>query len=84
MILVARSGDTFKELGDEFGISWKKLVKYNDLQRDYTLTQGDIIYLKAKKKKASMLNPVTWNHIPNSHSTPRAKTPNAFRCFTIR
>ena len=50
--VVARSGDTFKELGDEFGISWKKLVKYNDLQRDYTLTQGDIIYLKAKKKKA--------------------------------
>lgn len=50
--VVARNGDTFKELGDEFDISWKKLVKYNDLQRDYTLTQGDIIYLKAKKKKA--------------------------------
>ncbi len=49
--VVARSGDTFKELGDEFGISWKKLVKYNDLQRDYTLTQGDIIYLKAKEEE---------------------------------
>ena len=34
-------------------ISWKKLVKYNDLQRDYTLVAGDIIYLKSKKKKAS-------------------------------
>ena len=32
-------------------ISWKKLVYYNDLQRDYTLMEGDIIYLKSKKKK---------------------------------
>lgn len=51
--VVAREGDSFQELGDEFDISWKKLVKYNDLHRDYTLAQGDIIYLKAKKKKAS-------------------------------
>lgn len=51
--IVARRGDTFKSLGKEFDMSWKKLVKYNDLQRDYTLTNGDIIYLKAKKKKAS-------------------------------
>ncbi len=51
--IVARNGDTFQELGKEFDISWKKLVKYNDLHREYTLTDGDIIYLKAKKKKAS-------------------------------
>lgn len=51
--VVARNGDTFKDLGNEFDISWKKLVKYNDLQRDYTLMEGDIIYLKSKKKKAS-------------------------------
>mgnify|MGYP000146327464 FL=1 len=49
--VVARNGDTFKDLGNEFDISWKKLVKYNDLQRDYTLMEGDIIYLKSKKKK---------------------------------
>ena len=30
--VVARNGDTFKDLGKEFDISWKKLVKYNDLQ----------------------------------------------------
>ena len=51
--IIARNGDTFKGLDKEFGISWKKLVKYNDLQRDYTLTNGDIIYLKSKKKKAA-------------------------------
>lgn len=51
--VVARDGDTFQALGKEFGISWKKLVKYNDLQKDYTLEEGDIIYLKEKKKKAT-------------------------------
>ncbi len=50
--VVARDGDTFKSLSKEFGIRWKKLVKYNDLQKDYTLMSGDIIYLKEKKKKA--------------------------------
>ena len=49
--VVAREGDTFRLLGGEFDISWKKLPKYNDLQRDYTLEEGDIIYLKEKNKK---------------------------------
>ena len=51
--IVARDGDTFQDLGKEFGISWRSLVSYNDLHKDYTLVDGDIIYLKAKKKKAA-------------------------------
>lgn len=51
--VVARSGDEFRILGKELGISWKKLVQYNDLHRDYTLEDGDIIYLKEKHKKAA-------------------------------
>ncbi|MCD7900627.1 MAG: glucosaminidase domain-containing protein [Bacteroides sp.] len=49
----ARKGDTFKSIGKEFDISWKKLIKYNDLHEGYTLMSGDIIYLKKKNKKAS-------------------------------
>ena len=50
--VVARAGDTFQLLGGEFDISWKKLVSYNDLHKEYTLEEGDIIYLKKKNKKA--------------------------------
>lgn len=50
--VVVREGDTFRLLGGEFGISWKKLVEYNDLHKEYTLMPGDIIYLKKKNKKA--------------------------------
>lgn len=51
--VVARDGDTFQLLGGEFGISWKKLVNYNDLHQEYTLEAGDIIYLTKKNKRAS-------------------------------
>lgn len=51
--IVARHGETFQRIGKEFGISWKKLIKYNDLHEGYTLSEGDIIYLGQKKKKAA-------------------------------
>lgn len=51
--IVARDGDTFKGLGKETGVSWRKLIKYNDLHEGYTLTNGDIIYLCKKNTKAA-------------------------------
>ena len=50
--LYARVGDTFRALGKEVGISWKKLAKYNERDKDDVLKKGDIIYLKKKRKKA--------------------------------
>ena len=47
----AREGDTFKLLGKEFGIGWKKLIKYNELHKGYTLQEGDLIYLHKKNKR---------------------------------
>lgn len=49
--VVARDGDTFRLLGGEFDISWKKLVDYNDLHKEYTIEAGDIIYLKKKTRR---------------------------------
>ena len=44
--------DTFKGIGKEVGISWKKLAKYNERDKNDILHKGDIIYLKKKRKKA--------------------------------
>ena len=55
--IIARDGDTFKSLGKEFDIRWKRLVKYNDLHKGYTITAGDIIYLGKKKAKANKKYP---------------------------
>ena len=50
--LYAREGETFKSIGKEVGISWRKLAKYNERDKHDILHKGDIIYLKKKRKKA--------------------------------
>lgn len=51
--VVARKGDTFRSLGKELGISYKKLAKYNERDRDDVLSEGDTVYLKKKQKRAT-------------------------------
>ena len=50
--VLARTGDTFATLSKELGISKRKIRKYNDLHKEYTFKDGDIVYLKKKNKKA--------------------------------
>lgn len=50
--IVAREGDTFKSLGKETGVSWRKLAKYNERNKRDKLSEGDIIFLEKKQKKA--------------------------------
>ena len=52
LYVVARKGDTFKMLAEEFEISARKIRKYNDLYKDYLIREGDIIYLEQKNRKA--------------------------------
>lgn len=50
--LVARAGDTFKTIGEEVGISYRKIAKYNERDKRDRLEDGEIIWLKKKQKKA--------------------------------
>lgn len=50
--VIARKGDTFMELSRETGISARKLARYNERRRKDVLAQGDVVYLKKKRKKA--------------------------------
>lgn len=50
--LVARAGDTFKSIGKEVGISYRKIAKYNERHYKDPVSAGDIIYLKKKRKRA--------------------------------
>ena len=53
LYIIARRGDTFKSLSDEFDISSRKLRKYNELPKDYTFRGGEVVYLEEKRKKAT-------------------------------
>lgn len=50
--LIARAGDTFKSIGKEVNISYKKIAKANERNKKDRLEAGDIIYLKKKRKRA--------------------------------
>lgn len=50
--LNVRQGDTFRSIAREVGISYKKLAKYNERDKNGRLIPGEIIYLKKKQKKA--------------------------------
>lgn len=51
--VVARKGDTWKSLGKETGVSWKKLAKYNERNKHDNINEGDIIFMEKKQKKAA-------------------------------
>lgn len=50
--LVARRGDTFRSIGKELGISYKKIARYNERDKDDALAEGEMIWLKKKQTKA--------------------------------
>ena len=50
--LYARRGDTFRSIGEEIGISYKKIAKYNERDRDDQLQEGEVVWLKKKQKRA--------------------------------
>lgn len=50
--IYARRGDTFRSIGEEIGISYKKIARYNERDRNDRLEEGEIIWLKKKQKRA--------------------------------
>jgi LysM repeat protein len=50
--LYARRGDTFRSIGEEIGISYRKLARYNERDRHDSLQEGEIVWLKKKQTKA--------------------------------
>ena len=50
--IIAQPGDTYKSLSKIAKKSERKLRKYNEVDKHYPLTPGDIVYLEEKEKKA--------------------------------
>ena len=66
LYIIARDGDTYKSLSKELGISKRKIRKYNDLYKEYTFKEGDIVYLQKKRRKATKAY--------NFHTTKRGES----------
>ena len=59
--LYARRGDTFRSIGEEIGISYKKIARYNERDKDDQLKVGEVVWLKKKQSKA----PKTYKRQPH-------------------
>lgn len=52
LYVIARRGDTFRSIGDEMDISYRKLARYNERDKRDQLVEGEIIWLEKKARKA--------------------------------
>lgn len=50
--LYAKRGDTFRSLAPEVGVSYRKLARFNELDKNTVLEEGQIVWLEKKKTKA--------------------------------
>jgi LysM repeat protein len=50
--VIAKRGDTFEGIAQEFGFKAKDLYKYNEVPEDFPLSEGDLVYFEKKRKKA--------------------------------
>lgn len=48
----ARRGDTFRRIAEDVDISYRKLARYNERNKNDMLAEGEIIWLQKKAKKA--------------------------------
>ena len=50
--VVARRGDSFRSIANEVGILYRRLASFNERDKDDSLEQGEIVWLKKKRRKA--------------------------------
>ena len=48
----ARRGDTFRRIADDVEVSYRKLARYNERDKNDTLEEGEIVWLQKKRSKA--------------------------------
>jgi LysM repeat protein len=48
----AKSGDTFRKLADELEMTHGMLARWNDMDKDAALTEGQVIFIQPKRNKA--------------------------------
>jgi LysM repeat protein len=51
--VIANENDTYSIIANEFKVSMRSILKWNDLPHEVVLQKGDIVYLQNKKKRVT-------------------------------
>lgn len=81
--VIARTGDTYKSLAKLFGVSQRKLRKYNEVDKNYELRSGDIVYLNKKEKKAHKSHKGKYHIVKSGESIHRISQIYGMRVETL-
>lgn len=66
--VIAKAGDTYKSLAEEFETSERRLRKYNEVDKRRVLQAGDIVYLHKKQKRAHKIYKRKYHQIQSGES----------------
>lgn len=66
--IVARQGDTFRSIAQEYGVSARKLRRYNEVDRHHELKAGDIVYFEKKRARADKVYRKKYHQIQQGES----------------
>ena len=50
--VLARKGDTFRSIAEDVDVSYSKLAKFNERDKNNVLEEGEYVWLKKKRRKA--------------------------------
>ena len=50
--MVAYKGDTFRSIAEDVDVSYKKLAKFNERDKNDVLEEGEYVWLQKKRRKA--------------------------------
>lgn len=50
--IIANEGDTYREIGDEYNLFPREILRFNDVDRDASLPSGTVVYIQKKNNKA--------------------------------
>ena len=50
--VLARKGDTFRSIAEDVDVSYRKLAKFNERDKNDVLEDGEIVWLQKKRRKA--------------------------------
>lgn len=69
LYVIAGRGETVKSISSKYGVSERKIRKYNELPKDAELYEGCVVYLEKKKTKASKaFKERCWHKVSNGES----------------
>jgi LysM repeat protein len=50
--VIARKGDTFRSVANDVDVSYRKLAKFNERDKNDVLEEGEMVWLQKKRRKA--------------------------------